>query len=146
MNAASRYDAVTLLHVGADILFIGGLLAGTLVLTALSFQTAATLARERRLVDGMRRWNRAVTGPALVVAWGCGLWLALEAGWFASHWLHAKLVGVLALSALHGVMSAALRRAGASPPVLPGRAWRVAPALEISAVVAVVWLALMKPP
>ena len=93
----------------------------------------------------MRRLNRAVTGPALVIAWACGLWLAWQAGWFASGWLHAKLVLVLALSALHGTLSAALRRACAPMPAVPARAWRVTPALALGAIVAVVWLALMKP-
>ena len=85
MNAATRYDLVTLVHLGADIVFIAGLLASALVVTALTFQSAADLARERRLVAGMRRWDRVVTAPALGIAWACGLWLALQAGWFSSH-------------------------------------------------------------
>jgi putative membrane protein len=145
MSPATLYDLLRLLHIGADIVFIAGLVTGTLVLTALSFQPAATLAKERRLVDAMRRWNRVVTGPALLVAWGCGIWLALQAGWFASGWLHAKLVLVLALSALHGVSTTALRRASAPEPAAPARAWRVTPALALCTAVAVVWLALMKP-
>ena len=134
-----------LLHVSADIVFIAGLLAAALVMTALSFQAAPDLVKERRLIDGMRRWHRVVTAPALVVAWGCGIWLALQAGWFHGGWLHVKLVLVLALSALHGVLSASLRRACASVPAVPARAWRVTPALALGAIVAVIWLALMKP-
>ena len=145
MSPATRYDLVRLVHVSADIVFIAGLLAGVLALAALSFQAAPDIVKERRLIDGMRRLNRAVTGPALVIAWACGLWLAWQAGWFASGWLHAKLVLVLALSALHGTLSAALRRACAPTPAVPARAWRVTPALALGAIVAVVWLALMKP-
>lgn len=145
MNPATRYDLVTLLHISADIVFVAGLLAAALVLAALSFQAAPTLAREQRLIGGMRRWHRVVTTPALLLAWACGIWLALQAGWFHSGWLHAKLVLVLALSALHGVLSGALRRAAGPAPAVPGRAWRVAPALALGAIVAVVWLALLKP-
>jgi putative membrane protein len=145
MNAATRYDLVTLVHLGADIVFIAGLLASALVVTALTFQSAADLARERRLVAGMRRWDRVVTAPALGIAWACGLWLALQAGWFSSHWLHVKLVLVVALSALHGVLAAALRRAASPGATVPARAWRATPPLALAAVVAVVWLALMKP-
>ena len=145
MSPASRYDLVTLLHVSANIVFMVGLLAAALVLTALSFQAAPDLVKERRLVDGMRRWHRAVTSPALVLAWACGIWLALQAGWFHSGWLHVKLVLVLALSALHGVLSAALRRACAPAPAVPARAWRVTPPLALGAIVAILWLALMKP-
>jgi len=147
MSPASLYDLVTLVHVSADLVFIAGLLAAALVLTALSFQAPADLPKERRLIAGLRRWHRAVTGPALLVAWGCGLWLALQAGWWHSGWLHVKLVLVLALSALHGALAAALRRAAASTPApaVPVRAWRVTPPLALAAIVAVVWLALMKP-
>ena len=67
----------------------------------------------------MRRLNRVVTGPALVIAWVCGIWLALQAGWFASHWLQVKLVLVLGLSAVHGSLSAGLRRACAPGPWCP---------------------------
>ena len=145
MSPATRYDLVTLLHVSADIVLVAGLLAATLMLAALSFQAAPDLVKERRLVARMHRWNQVITGSALVIAWACGIWLALQAGWFHSGWLHVKLVLVVALSALHGWLSAALRRAGATAPAVPGRAWRVAPALAVGAIVAVVWLALMKP-
>ncbi|MCK9687254.1 CopD family protein [Scleromatobacter humisilvae] len=145
MDAATRYDLVRVLHIGADIVFVAGLLAGALVLAALSFQAAPALIKERRLVAAMLRINRVVTGSALLLAWACGLWLAWQAGWFASGWLHVKLVLVLALSALHGGLSAALRRAGADAPRVPARAWRAAPALALAGVAGVVWLALGKP-
>ena len=145
MDAATRYDLVRVLHISADIVFVAGLLAGVLVLAALSFQAASDLPQERRLVCAMHRLNRVVTGPALLLAWACGLWLAWQAGWFATGWLHVKLVLVFALSALHGWLSAALRRAGADAPRVPARAWRVAPALALGAIVAVLWLALAKP-
>ncbi len=145
MDAATRYDLVRVLHIGADIVFVAGLLAGALVLAALSFQAAPALIKERSLVVAMLRLNRVVTGSALVLAWACGLWLAWRAGWYASGWLHVKLVVVLALSALHGWLSAALRRASADAPHVPARAWRAAPALALAGIVGVVWLALMKP-
>ena len=145
MDQATLYDLVRVLHIGADIVFVAGLLAGALVLAALSFQAAPELLKERRLARAMHRINRVVTGSALVLAWACGLWLAWRAGWFASGWLHAKLALVLALSALHGALSGALRRAGADAPRVPARAWRVAPALALGAIAGIVWLALAKP-
>jgi len=145
MTPATRYDLVRVLHIGTDLVFIAGLLAGALALAALSFQAPADVARERRLADGLRRFNQVVTGPALAIAWLCGLWLAWQAGWFASHWLQAKLGLVLALSAMHGNLSASLRRACASPPAVPSSAWRIAPALVLGATAAIAWLALLKP-
>ena len=145
MTPASRYDLIVLLHVSADILFIVGVLAAAFVLAALSFQTPASLTKDHRLVAGLRGLHRQVTTPALLVAWACGVWLALQAGWFHSGWLHVKLVLVLALSALHGLASAALRRASGPAPAVPARAWAAALPLALGAIVAVLWLALLKP-
>ena len=145
MSLATLYSLVTLLHVSADIVFVLGLMAAALLVAALSFQDAASLARERRLVAGMRRWNRVVTGLALATAWLCGAWLAWTAGWFHSGWLHAKLALVIALSALHGTLGKALRRLQSDSPAPPAKAWRAVPLLAAAAAGAIAWLALMKP-
>lgn len=145
MSAATRYELLLLIHLSADIVFIAGVLAAAFVLAALSFQAAPSLEKERRLVGAMRRLHRGVTTPALLLAWGCGVALALQAGWFASGWLHVKLVLVLALSALHGLETAGLRRAAADVPAVPARAWRAMPPLALGAIVAAIWLALLKP-
>ncbi len=144
MSLATLYALVTLLHVGADIVFAGGLLAASLLLAALSFQGPAELAGARGLVAGLRGWNRVVTTPALVVAWGAGLWLAHAAGWFGAGWLVAKLALVVLLSAQHGMSTAALRRL-ATAPASPSRAFRAAPVVAFVAIVAIAWLVFLKP-
>ena len=147
MTPATRHDLVVLLHVSADLLFVFGLLAATLALAALSLQEASELAmaRAQRLAAGLRRWHLAVTTPALVLAWICGVWLALQAGWFHSGWLQFKLAFVVALSALHGASSLALRRVGEPTPIGPQRAWLAAPALTLAGATAALWLAWTKP-
>ncbi len=57
-----------------------------------------------------RRLLRGIINPAMVATWLFGLWLAWNGpdsryGWFASGWLDAKLVLVLALSVLHGLLA-----------------------------------------
>src|SRR5262245_20821270 len=52
-----------------------------------------------------RRLLRVIINPAMIATWGLGLWLAYSGNWFAAPWLHAKLVLVLAMSAVHGVLS-----------------------------------------
>src|SRR5258708_23515935 len=51
-----------------------------------------------------RRLLHAIITPAMVVSWVLGLWLAWAGGVFAARLLHAKLVLVIALSALHGFL------------------------------------------
>jgi putative membrane protein len=49
-----------------------------------------------------RRLLKAIINPAMIVTWILGLWLAWDAGFFSSGWLHAKLTLVLILSGVHG--------------------------------------------
>jgi len=49
-----------------------------------------------------RRLLKAIINPAMIATWILGLWLAWEAGFFKSGWLHAKLALVLVLSGIHG--------------------------------------------
>ena len=56
-----------------------------------------------------RRLNKAIMVPAMLVAWATGLWLAYDAGLFRQGWFHGKLALVVAMSAVHGVLSARLR-------------------------------------
>jgi putative membrane protein len=52
-----------------------------------------------------RRLLRAIINPAMIAAWLLGLGLAYEGGWFAFHWLQAKIVLVLILSGIHGLLA-----------------------------------------
>jgi putative membrane protein len=49
-----------------------------------------------------RRLLKAIINPAMIATWILGLWLAWDAGFFSSGWLHAKLTLVLILSGVHG--------------------------------------------
>jgi uncharacterized membrane protein len=97
-------------HVAAVLLFIGGLFAQTFALAAAERGDAATTAP-------LARWDRLVTVPAMLLVWVTGATIAVEAGWFTSPWLWAKLAFVLALTGLHGIQSGKLRRLrGGNPP------------------------------
>ena len=52
-----------------------------------------------------RRLMRVIMLPAMLVTWGTGLMLAIQAQFLAAGWLHAKLALVLGLTALHGYFS-----------------------------------------
>ncbi|WP_207482883.1 CopD family protein [Arenibaculum pallidiluteum] len=92
------------LHVASALVFVGGLLAQSVVLHALAEDAPP------HLVQAVRRWDRLATGPALLLVWGFGLAAASSGGWFTAPWLMAKLVVVIGLSALHGLQAGRLRR------------------------------------
>ena len=57
-----------------------------------------------------RRLLRAIINPAMVATWVFGIalaWLGPDSryGWFASGWLWAKIILVLALSVVHGLLA-----------------------------------------
>jgi protoporphyrinogen IX oxidase len=131
------------LHVAAAITFVGGVLADAVLLPLLSDSGAASRDGQS-LVCGLRDWHRLVTTPAMLVVWALGLALALRGGWFPSVWLSAKLVLVVALSAVHGVQSGALRRLAGGSALRLGR-MRFGGAVIVGLVTAVAILVVVKP-
>jgi putative membrane protein len=60
-----------------------------------------------------RRLLRVIINPAMIVTWIVGLWLAWDGGLYRSGWLQAKLVLVVAMSAVHGQYSRYVKDFGA---------------------------------
>lgn len=128
------------LHVAAVLCWTGGLLAAALGVAA----RRAMAPGQAVDVAFLSRWDRRVTAPAMLVVWGAGLALAAQGAWFGSLWLSVKLGAVLALSALHGVLSGMLRRSAwseAPPPSWLDRA----PILIVGAVAVIAVLVVVKP-
>jgi uncharacterized membrane protein len=109
-----------------------------------------TMVLGGRLVqpEGRRiaRWaDYRLASPALIVVWLTGPTLAIMANWWSAPWLMAKLVLVLVISALHGRLSATLRRlerdGAATSPALFQRAL---PAILLS-MAGIVVLVIVKP-
>ncbi len=97
------------LHVAAVMTWVGGMVASGLALAH-----AALIPSESPWLEGMIRWDRRVTAPAMGIAWILGILMASLAGWFSAPWLMVKLGFVVALSALHGMVAGRLRRASSA--------------------------------
>ncbi|AHB75590.1 MULTISPECIES: CopD family protein [Pandoraea] len=92
-----------------------------------------------------RRADYGLASPALIVVWISGPVLAVMANWWSAPWFMAKLVFVLIISALHGRLSATLRRlerdgAATSPPLFR----RALPVVWVSMAI-IVALVIVKP-
>ncbi len=97
-----------------------------------------------------RRLLRAIINPAMVATWLLGLWLAWHGpdsryGWFASGWLGAKLVLVLALSALHGFFARWVKDFGADNNRHSQRFYRIINEVPTVLLIIIVILAVVKP-
>ena len=134
------YTVLKALHVGAALVFAGGVLA-----TAVLLQAARRLTLAARPVARVAlRWSRVVTTPAMLLVWSLGLVLGIEGGWFSEPWLQAKLAFVLILSALHGVQSGVLRRWAGGMVPSPAIKSPVAALLTVTCLIVIAGLAVTK--
>ena len=92
-----------------------------------------------------RRLLRAIINPAMTAAWVFGLWIAWKVFAFQGGWLHAKLALVLALSAVHGYLSASVRRFAEDRNEKPARHWRIVNEVPTLLMIAIVILVIVKP-
>ena len=92
----------------------------------------------------LKAYDRAVTTPAMILAWGFGLFLAVRGGWFPQSWLGLKILLVLALSGIHGALTGKLRRAtNVTGEPVPGGQWFLPTGLAL--VSGIVLLVTIKP-
>ena len=131
-------------HIAAAITWTSGIVLAGLAVASGTARTDRAAAPDTPMRDAIRRWDRRVTQPAMLLVWGLGLTMAMQAGWLSSRWLMIKLAIVATLAALHGMLSGRLRRldrdADAGPAALP----HAAPA-TILCVALIAILAVTKP-
>jgi putative membrane protein len=92
-----------------------------------------------------RRLLRAIINPAMIVTWVFGLWLAWKGFGFTGGWLHAKIALVLAMSGVHGYLSASVRRFAEDRNEKPARHWRIVNEVPTLLMIAIVILVVVKP-
>ena len=92
-----------------------------------------------------RRLLRAIMTPAMILAWITGLTLAVQAGFFASGWLHLKLTLVLILSASHGYMSRCVRTFAADANEKSHKFYRVLNEVPTLLMIIIVVAVIVKP-
>lgn len=92
-----------------------------------------------------RRLLRFIATPALIGAWVTGLWMAYAAGLFGAGWLHAKLLGVVMLSAVHGINAKWVKDFAADRNGRTARFYRIANEVPTILMIAIVILVIVKP-
>jgi protoporphyrinogen IX oxidase len=101
---------------------------------------------QSEMLKGMEwRLARIIMNPAMVLAWVLGLWLVWNGGFLKAPWLHAKLLLVLLLSALHGYYSVAVRRFAEDQNTHSAGFWRVMNEVPALLMIGIVILVVVKP-
>jgi protoporphyrinogen IX oxidase len=92
-----------------------------------------------------RRLLKAIINPAMIVAWALGLYLVWDGGWYASGWLHAKVLLVLILSGFHGFLSRLVKDFAADRNIRPARFYRMINEVPTVLMIGIVILVIVKP-
>ena len=92
-----------------------------------------------------RRLLRAIINPAMIATWILGLWLAWRGFGFMGGWLHAKIALVVALSGVHGYLSASVRRFAQDQNRKAARHWRIVNEVPTVLMIVIVILVVVKP-
>jgi putative membrane protein len=92
-----------------------------------------------------RRLLTVIINPAMMASWALGLWLAWDGGWYGAGWLHAKVMLVLVLSALHGLFARWVRHFGADRNPHSQKFYRIINEVPTILMIGIVVLAVVKP-
>ena len=97
-----------------------------------------------------RRLLRVIINPAMIATILLGLWLGWlgpnsRYGWFASGWLQAKIVLVVALLALHGMLARWVKDFAADRNTHSEKFYRIINEVPTILVIAIVILAVVEP-
>ena len=131
----TAYDIARGLHILAVIAWMAGLLFLPRLYAYDAEQAAKPEPLRGEMQALLRTWQtrllRIIVNPAMILAWGFGLWLihidvqARGWGFLAEPWMIAKLTGVVLLSAWHGYLAGARRKIAAGTSMRSGKFWRM---------------------
>lgn len=138
------YDYVKALHVIAVIAWMAGMLYLPRLMVY-HCDAAPGTAQSETFKVMERRLLKAIINPAMIVAWIAGLWLAWTGGWYVAGWFHAKLALVLAMSAMHGMLSRWVRDFAGDRNTRPARFYRIANEVPTVLMIGIVVLVVVKP-
>lgn len=92
-----------------------------------------------------RRLLKAIMTPAMIATWILGIILMIQGQWFTAGWFHAKLVLVLALTAMHGLLSYWASQFAADQNRHSQKFYRITNEIPTVLMIAIVILATVKP-
>ncbi len=97
------YLWIKALHIVAVISWMAGMLyLPRLFVYHVAAEPGSQQARTFEVME--HRLLHFIMTPAMAVTWIAGVVLILEGGWMTAGWLHAKLLAVVAMSAVHGML------------------------------------------
>jgi putative membrane protein len=92
-----------------------------------------------------RRLFKAIINPAMMVAWGLGLYMMWERQWYSVGWFQGKLALVILMSAVHGYFARRVRDFAADRNVMSQKFYRIINEFVTTLMIGIVILVIVKP-
>jgi len=138
------YEWVKALHVIAVIAWMAGMLyLPRLFVYHCDAEVRSKQSETFKVME--RRLLKAIINPAMIVTWLAGLYLAWAGHWFSAHWLHGKLLLVIAMSAVHGFMAHCVKDFAADRNRRTPRFYRIINEMPTVLMIGIVILVVVKP-
>lgn len=140
----SAYLWMKALHVIAVIAWMAGLLyLPRLFVYHVEADVGSVQSETFKVME--RRLLKAIMTPAMIVSALSGFWIAIAIHGLEGGWLHAKLVLILVLFAVHGHLAASVRRFAGDANTRSGKYWRIMNEVPTLAMIAIVILVIVQP-
>lgn len=138
------YEWIKALHVIAVISWMAGMLYLPRLFV---YHCEAEPGSKQSETFKVMEWRllKIIINPAMIVTWVAGLWLAWDGQWERAHWLHAKFVLVLLMSALHGFLVGRVRDFAADRNTRSQRFYRILNEIPAALMIGIVILVIVKP-
>ncbi|MGZ5988124.1 MAG: protoporphyrinogen oxidase HemJ [Rhizomicrobium sp.] len=141
---SAHIDWIKALHVIAVIAWMAGMLYLPR-LFVYHCEAPAGSPQSEMLKVMEHRLLRIIVNPAMIATWVLGLTLALVTGAYVDLWFQLKFVLVLAMSGLHGMFAATVKRFARDANTRPQRFYRIINEVPMLLVIGIVILAIVKP-
>jgi putative membrane protein len=92
-----------------------------------------------------RRLFKAIINPAMMVAWGLGLYMMWVHQWYLAGWFQGKLALVILMSGIHGYFARRVRDFAADRNVMSQKFYRIINEVVTALMVGIVILVIVKP-
>ncbi|MGU3664730.1 protoporphyrinogen oxidase HemJ [Methylobacterium sp. A49B] len=139
------YDWIKALHVISLIAWMAGMLYLPRLFVYHASLPPGSQAQAATFNVMERRLLKAIMNPAMIATWAFGLALAWMSGFYASPWLQAKFVLVLAMSGIHGWLARMVKDFAADRNTRGHRFYRVLNEVPTLLMIGIVILAIVKP-
>jgi putative membrane protein len=143
------YDWIKAFHIIALIAWMAGMLyLPRLFVYHCAAEKGSVQSETFKVME--RRLLRGIINPAMIATLVFGLWLGWlgpdsHYGWFASGWLQAKIVLVLALTAVHGMLARWCKDFGADNNRHSQKFYRIINEVPTVLMILIVLLVVLKP-